>query len=143
MHRSTTLMTLLLTAMLAAACGDDVDLPPVAPTPIDPTSEIFEATLTPLGAKFYVFSTQNAGVVIATLTEIQQLDPELPTVVGMDLGTWTGVFCQVTVARPITTQGTVVTATATGAGNLCVRVYDVLDAGLPASVTFKVTVSHF
>ena len=58
-------------------------------------------------------------------------------------GTWTGVFCQVTIARPSTIQGGFVTGTATTAGSLCVRIYDVSDTGLPAAVNYKLSVTHF
>jgi hypothetical protein len=142
MYRSTTLIALLATTVLTAGCGDDPP-PLVAPTPPVSISEEFTGTLTPFSARIHAFVAVTAGQVSATLTEIDQPDPNAATVVGLDLGTWTGVFCQVTIARPSTIQGGVVNGTATTAGSLCVRIYDVSDTGLPAAVNYKLSVTHF
>lgn len=138
--RSTAAFALLFASLLASAgCGDDDNNNPIDPTPPTQVTETVNGTLTPFSARVHQFQTQAPGTVSATLTEITPSD----TVVGLDLGTWTGTACQVNVARPSTTTGGAVIGTATTVATLCVRIYDVSDTGLPATVPYTITVTHF
>jgi hypothetical protein len=137
-HRSTIPMLLLAAVMLTSGCGDDDPVTP-NPTPLIPVNEAFEGTLTPFSARNHPFDVQNPGTVTVTLTSIT---PDT-TIVGLDLGTWTGTFCQINVSRPSAGMGATILGTATAAGALCVRIYDVEPDGLPASVTYVINVSHF
>ena len=140
MPRSTAAFALLFAVLLTSAgCGDDDNNNPITPTPPTQITEVIDGTLTPFSVRVHQFQVQAPGTVSATLTEITP--PE--TVVGLDLGTWTGSACQVTVSRPNNPQGGAVIGTATTVATLCVRIYDVSDAGLPATVPYKITVSHF
>jgi hypothetical protein len=142
MRRPTTLRAVLLvTAILAAGCGDDDPLP-TEPTPPQQVTETIEGTLTPFSARNHGFQVLNPGIVTATLTAIEQPNPE-PTTVGLDIGTMIGNTCQVVVSNNRVTQALAVTATATAAGTLCVRIYDTYDAGLPSPVQYTITVVHF
>ena len=44
---------------------------------------------------------------------------------GLALGTWDGVACNIQIVSDNATAGVVVTGTASAAGSLCVRVFDV------------------
>jgi hypothetical protein len=138
MSRVTTISVLLLAVVTSAGCGDD-DTPPTTPTPPTEITETFEGSLTPFSARIHNFAVGNSGQVSATLTAITPAD----TTVGLDLGTWSGTFCQVSVARPETKQGDSVPGTATTVAQLCVRIYDVSPNGLPADVPYTITVTHF
>ena len=132
------LPALLAAALLTGGCGDD-DIPTTNPTPPTQLTDTFEDTLTPFSARVHVFVVQAPGTVNVTLTAITPED----TVVGLDLGTWNGVSCQITIARPATSQGGALAGTATTVAQLCVRVYDVNPMGLPAATPYVVTVNHF
>ena len=139
MHRSIIASVLLLGAVLASAgCGDD-DTPPTTPTPPPQVSITFDGTLTPFSARIHDFPIQNPGTVDATLTTLTPAD----AVVGIDLGTWNGVSCQITVARASASQGDAVAATATTVARLCVRLWDPSETGLAAPVPYTITVRHF
>jgi hypothetical protein len=89
------------------------------------------------GSKTFTFTTQAAGTVTATLTS---LSPDSTVTIGLALGTWNGSACQIVLANDSAIQGTVVTGTVSGIGNLCVWVHDV---GMLADLTtFVVTVVH-
>ncbi len=123
------------------ACGDSTSpTTPTSPSPTTPatTTETFEGTLTPNGARTFTFTAGTAGTVTATLTT---LAPDPATPVGLALGTWSGTTCQIVLANDNAVQGTVVTGAVSGAGNLCVRLYDAAGT-LPGSVTFTITVVH-
>ncbi len=123
----------LVGAVTFAACNNTTPTGATAPT----TTDTYSGTLTPNGARTFSFSTQATGTVAARLTTIS---PDSTIVVGLALGTWNGSACQVIIANDAATQGTVVTGTTGGAGNLCVRVYDV--GNLTANEDFTVTVVH-
>lgn len=128
-----------MAALAAAACGDDNDSPtgPTAPAPTVKT-ETFEGILTRNGATTHTFSS-DLGRVGAQLTS---LTPDSAAVVGLSLGTWNGVTCQVTITNDRATQGSTAIGQASGTGNLCVRVFDA--AGTVAEpLSYLVTVEHF
>jgi hypothetical protein len=139
MLRLPTAAVLAAALLPLAACGSDNSTPTSPTTPAVQVTETLEGDLPPSSGRVHTFAVQSAGTVSATLTEITPSD----TVVGLDLGTWTGVSCQINVARPSTAQGQAVAGTATTVATLCIRIYDVSDTGLPASVHYKIDVSHF
>ena len=60
--------------------------------------------------------------------------------VGLSLGTWNGTSCQIVLANDKATQAAVVIGTASSAGSLCVRVYDVGNVADP--ITYEIQVVH-
>ena len=138
MPRSTVLASLAFaTALTAAACGDDDPLPS-DPTPPASITETFSDTLTPNGGRTHTFVAERAGDVVATLST---LAPETETTVGLGIGTWNGVTCNVVIANDSAAVNASVIGSATGTGSLCVRLYDV--GKLTTSVDYTVTVQHF
>ena len=139
---------LLLAAVLGTAgCDNNNNNGIIAPTPPPSITESVSGNLTPFSARIHYFPIVNAGAVTASLTELIEPNPDPspdnPTVVGLDIGTAVGTACQVVVSRTdvFKTQG--VAAQATAPGTLCIRIYDVSSTGLPASVDYTVTVTHF
>jgi hypothetical protein len=107
-------------ALLAAGCGGTANIaPPVGATPV-PVTETFTDTIERNGAKTYPFVAQAGGTVTASLTAVSPA-----VMLGVSLGTWNGLACQVVIANDKAVLGTVVTGTASAIGNLCARVYDV------------------
>ena len=58
----------------------------------------------------------------------------------MALGTWNGLTCNVVLANDKAIEGVTVTGSVSGAGSLCVRVYDIGE--VVATTTFEVVVVH-
>lgn len=139
MRRSMTgfLALTLAVALSGAACdgGSTVTTPTPTPTP-ERVTETFAGTLTINGAVTFNFSTGAAGIVTATLKSVTPAGPNL----GLALGTWNGVICQVVLANDNNSVDMTVTGSVSGSGNLCVRVYDV--GQLTQAVGFEVVVSH-
>jgi hypothetical protein len=130
---------LLVAVLCAGACGDNNTGLTTTPTPT-PTTRTTEPTytdtLTVNGARIKQFSTTGRGTVTVTLTAV---GPDSTAVVGLALGTWNGLGCQVIIDYQLT-QGTSFDGNVSGVGSLCVRVYD--PGTLTAPVTFSVDVSH-
>ena len=98
----------------------------------------------PFSASIHEFSVPTPqDTSSATLTDIDRPDPNAATVGRLrprhlDRRALPG--------RRRATQhqsSAAVTGTATAAGSLCVRIYDVSDTGLPAPVNYTLTVTHF
>jgi hypothetical protein len=130
---------LLITALLAAACGNDNSIPTTPVTPAQSVVETFEGTLTPFSARTHLFQSQNAGDVIAQVTALDPAD----TVVGLSLGTSNTFACQTSLSTEIATVNSSLSGVSRAAGTLCVHIYDPSDAGLPGPVTYKIQVTHF
>ncbi len=147
MRPRTTGASLLLAALLCPAGCDDNNTTIVAPTPPTNVVDQFSGTLTPFSARIHGFGVMNPGSVSAILTDLAEPDPDpdpdAATVVGVDIGTLIGSTCQVVVSRVDVTKTQSVTGTATTAGALCVRIYDVSASGLPMPLTYTLTLSHF
>ncbi len=138
MRRSIHLTLLVIAVALGFwACNNTTPTTPTT-TPPPTTTETFPGTLNPNGAKTFTFNTVLAGTLTATLTSIS---PDSTLAIGLALGTWNGTSCQVVLANDSALQGTVLTGAASGAGTLCVRVYDAAGA-LTANEDFVVTVVH-
>jgi hypothetical protein len=120
----------------AAACGNDtITTPTTSSTPT--TTDTFNGTLTPSGGNTFTFITARSGSVTATLTS---LGPDSGLTVGLLLGTWNGNACTVQLVKDNAVQSSSLLGAASGAGNLCVRVYDV--GNLTGPVDFQITVVH-
>ena len=139
-------MLLLAATFVSAGCDDD-NTTIIPPTPPPQVNEEFSGTLTPNSVRIHEVRVSNAGAVTAVLTDITEPDPDPdpdnPVVVGLDIGPRVGPIWQVVVSRVNMTEGQANTATATTAGNICIRIYDVSPSGLPGAVDYVITVRHF
>ena len=127
----------LAAALFVAGCDNDVeDAPgPIAPAPT--TTENFEGTINVNGAATHTFLTVASGVVTVSLTEVT---PDAAIAVGLVLGTWNGVVCQMSLAMDNAVQGNQLLGTVNGAGSLCVRIHDT--GKLAAPLSYKLSVEH-
>jgi len=126
----------MILALGAAACGSDLPSTPTPTTPVTVT-DTFAGTLNRNGAASYSFTTASSGSVTAALTA---LAPDSTLIVGLSLGTWNGFACQIVLANDKATQTSTVIGTASAAGSLCVRVYDVGNVSDPT--TYEIQVTH-
>ncbi len=126
----------VVAAMSAAACSNNN--PITAPTVTPPTyvTDTFAGTLGRNGATTFPFSVSTQGTVVATLSSLT----DSTIVVGMSLGTWNGIACNILLANDQARQGVTMTGTASGIGTLCLRVYDVGNVVDP--LDYSVTVTH-
>lgn len=141
--RFVALAALVSAGLAAAACGNS-GLPNPSPqdqTPATLFTETFEGTVTINGAITHPFVAQRAGTATARLSA---LEPDAAAIVGVSLGTWNGAVCDIKLANDATTVSESVanvTATATTAGNFCVRIYDV--GRLEAAASYQIVVTHY
>jgi hypothetical protein len=135
----TPIALLLATALMAAACGSN-DTPTTPAAPATSVVETFSGTLTPFSARTHVFSSNNAGDVIVQVTALDPSD----TTVGLSVGTSNNFACQSSsVSTEQATINSSLSGVTTGAGTLCVHIYDPSDAGLAGPVTYTLQVTHF
>jgi hypothetical protein len=125
-------------ALGLSACAEDDEILPPSTGNSPTTTDTFSGTLTPNGADTEPFSVAAFGNVVATITK---LEPDTTVVVGLSLGTWNGSACTVVTANDKAVQGTIVSAQASGAGRLCVRIFDAAGT-LPEPTTYELTVVH-
>ena len=128
---------LVLAAVFAAGCDNDVEngTPPTTPSPT--ITESFTGNINVNGAATHTFTVSATGTVTATLTAIT---PDNTVVTGFSLGTWNGSSCQAVISKDDSIQGNVLTGSVAGAGLLCTRVYDV--GKLTDTIGYTVTVVH-
>ena len=124
---------------LWACGGNSTTTTPTSPTTTTPptTTETFEGTLNPNGARTFPFTLSAAGTVSATLTTVS---PDATIAIGLSLGTWNGTACQIVLANDNAIQGAILTGSASAAGSLCARAYDV--GNIVEPVSFVVTLVH-
>ena len=133
MRKLTGGVLLAIATLMVGACNDE-------PTPTEPTpppttvTENFTGTLAQNGTTTYQFSAGSAGVVSATLTELQ---PDETLLIGVALGTWNGTQCTLVVTNERAAKSSIVSGNATAAVNLCLRVYDVGNVVTPATYTVQ------
>jgi hypothetical protein len=101
-------------------------------------SETFSGTVTVNGAFTHPFTASRAGSVTAQVTA---LAPDDTITLGLALGTWNGIACQVVIANDTAKLSSAVLGTATAPGSLCVRLYDV--GGLAGATSYDVKVDHY
>ena len=129
---------LLVAALLSPACGDDTQAP-TTPTVTPPEiNEPFDGTLTVHGAAIHSFTVQRPGTVKVT---IAALDPDTAAILGLALGTWNGLACDIKLASTTATLNTTVTGTASTIGNFCAYIHDV--GNLTAPLGYQIVVTHF
>jgi len=138
-------LMIVLAAGIASACGGNNSS---ANTPTGPTlpsilTETFSGTLTHNSAYTHPFSVTQAGSVtvflITSANAAKASDNQIP--LGVSLGTWNGASCAIVIANDNVSPGSSITGTATAAGNLCIRVYDV--GFMPASsANYELLVDH-
>ena len=138
MHQRVLPVVLLALASGMAACGGD-DPPATQTGPTTPTNVTvaFTGTLNRNGANTHPFTT-DGGTVTAI---ISALSPDSTAILGLTLGTWNGVTCQTIIANDRATLGSPVIGTASGSGNLCVRIFDATGE-LAGPTSYEVQVAH-
>src|SRR5882762_2755763 len=135
--RGRRVLTLLFVAAAAASCSTDNSFLTPTPANTTPIFETYAGTLTANGAATYSFVVTAAGLVTATLTSVA---PDNTIAIGVALGTWNGLTCQIVLPNDKALQGGGVTGSVNTAGSLCVRVYDVGNVTDP--LTYEVKVQH-
>jgi hypothetical protein len=140
MRRSISGSLALVLALALGASGCDNGDTTTGPTPTDPAptvTETFAGTLTPNGAAVFTFGVTGTGSVTATLRNVL---PTSSVQLGLGIGVWNGILCQVILSNDKAQQDTTVTGQVNAAGTLCARIYDV--GQLTAPTTFEVVVIH-
>lgn len=140
MHRPIYRALLAMALLSAGACDNTVNDTGTTPTtPTTPTTftESFTGTLNPNGGATHSFIVAVGGIVTATLKEVA---PDSTLQIGLSLGTWNGLTCQIVLASDVAAQGTTVTGAVSSGGTLCARVYD--SGKLIESITYAIDVVH-
>jgi hypothetical protein len=127
----------LVLALGVAGCDPQTTTTPTQPTPSPPVTESFAGSVTVNGAATFSFVSLSSGYVQATL---KTLSPELESRIGLALGTWNGVTCQMILTNDDAGQNVTVTGSVAAAAALCVRIYDV--GQLTQTNAFEITVIH-
>ena len=112
---------LFVVALATGACSNN----PVLPTnPITgvPVTDSFSGTLSKNGAFTHAFSIASLGSITAAIVG---LAPNSAQIVGLQLGVWNGTSCTASSSTDVATTGSSITLTASSAGVVCVRLYDV------------------
>jgi hypothetical protein len=125
-----------MAAALAAGCSDNESTGPQAPPPVQ-LSETFSGTLTGNGASSNNLDVTRAGDITAEITALTPDD----AIVGLALGTWNGLGCQLVITNEAAKQAAVITGTASAPGTFCVRLSD--SGQLTGPIDYEVKVDHF
>jgi hypothetical protein len=129
-----------LVAVVAAAglagCGGNTATTPTTPTPTTVT-ETFTGTVNHNGAATHSFVVSTLGTATATLTAIS---PDSVVPIGMAMGEWNGASCRIVIAQDQSVRTTVITGNVSGAGLLCVRIYDT--GNVADTADYELTVTH-
>ena len=128
-------LSLSLVALSAGACGGDLTSNEIGPS--GTVTETFAGTLIPNGGNTHAFVASGKGPVTATLTAV---GADNTLIVGLALGNWTGVACNLAAANDNAFATLPLGATVSAAGQLCVRVYDT--KGLAEATDYTIQVVH-
>jgi hypothetical protein len=128
---------LFITAAALAAAGCGNDLTSLETSPSGTVTETFSSTLNPGGGTTHVFVVSGKGAIQATLTAIGD---DNTRIVGLALGNWTGVACNLAAANDNAVVSLPLSATVSSAGNICARIYD--SKGVPDVTTYTLEVIH-
>jgi hypothetical protein len=121
MYRFSSRALVLAVAVLAmSACNNNPVV--TTPTPGTPVTDTFSGTLTKNGAFTHSFSISSLGSITAAIVS---LSPNSAQIVGLQLGVWNGTSCTASSSTDTATTGSSITLTASSAGVVCVRLYDV------------------
>ena len=112
----------LFVAVLLAASGCTSSPTIVTNPTVCPCTDGFQGTLSTNGAFTHTFTITQLGSVTASIVS---LAPTSSQIVGFGLGVWNGTSCTVASSSDVATTGSSITLTASAAGTLCVRLYDV------------------
>ena len=137
MRRTFCTTVLLVGALLAAGCDNEIDNPTTPPEPTMVT-ETFTGTINVNGAMNHNFNVATSGQVTLTLTEVA---PDAAAQVGIALGTFNGANCFVVLPKDDAVKGNAVVGQSSGTGTLCARVYDPASR-LTQPLTYTLTVVH-
>ena len=134
---------LALAALTTTACSDNTlsQLAAASQTTATPSTDTFTGTLSKNGAFTHIFTITTLGAVTVTIVA---LAPDNAQLVGLSLGVWNGTGCSTSPATggsatDVATTGSSITLNATGAGNLCARLYDVGFVTTPVLYTMQIT----
>ena len=135
MHRLSCRALLLSIAILVmSACSNN----PIVPTPpVGSVTDTYSGTLSKNGAFTHAFSISSLGSIT---TGIVSLAPNASQIVGFQLGVWNGTSCTASSSTDVATTGSSITLTASSAGIVCVRLYDVGFIDTP--VLYQLQVVH-
>jgi hypothetical protein len=135
-------LLIILALAAVAGCGNSAATTPTTPTLPTILTETFSGSINRNAAYTHPFSVMDSGNVtvflIASTDNANPANNAIP--LGVSLGTWNGASCAIVVANDNVSPGTSITGTATAAGNLCVRVYDV--GFIPSSASYELLVDH-
>ncbi len=135
-------LVLPILAALVSACGTPTEptatAPPSATAGLVPVTEAFSGTLVSGGVNVHTFHTMQ-GFVQVTL---DSLDPTDAPFIGLDMGMWDGLSCQLVLQSPLTAQGEWLPGTASIETQICVRVWDPGTLASDATVKYKVSAVH-
>jgi hypothetical protein len=134
----------VMLAVGAAACDSgDTPTSPIDPTPPEMVTETFTGSVGQNGAVTFTFVTKSAGQVTARLLSVT---PDATIALGVSLGEWNGIACEIKVANDNALEGTGIAGIVSGIGILCLRVHD---AGKipgpnpdPLRLAFEVVLTH-
>jgi len=127
---------LAVVALATGACNNNPVLP-IAPGPGTPVTDSFSGTLSKNGAFTHAFSISSLGTITAAIVG---LAPNSAQIVGLQLGVWNGTSCTASSSTDVATTGSSITLTASGAGIVCARLYDV--GFIDDPVLYQMTVVH-
>lgn len=128
-------------AIPLAGCDNTDESIPTTPTPPTMVTTQLTGSLTVNGAETKTFAVGASGSVTALLRAVARQDEQSETItVGMSLGTWNGVNCQVVLTNDNAAQGATVIGNVSGVGTLCVRLQDV--GRLTGPINYTVEVTH-
>jgi len=123
----------------AAGCGSDTTTTPTTPTSTPASiTESYKGTVGVNGAATFSFGVTASGSVTATYTS---MSPASAATMGLALGIWNGSSCNVVIANDNAIVNSTVVGTASAAGTLCVRAYDI--GKLAATQTVELSITHF
>jgi hypothetical protein len=137
MQRAFWTSLLLAAAVVVGGCDNDVGNTPTEPAPT--TTDTFTGTINVNGGATHTFTVAAAGTVTATLTSVT---PEPTIAAGFALGTFdaTTGTCHQVKSNDAAIQGQILSASASGPGTLCARIYDT--GKLTDSLGYTFTVLH-
>jgi len=130
------LVVLLVAVVAMVGCNNNpiVTNPTVVGLPV---TDSFSGTLSKNGAFTHAFSISTVGSITAAIVA---LAPNSAQIVGLQLGVWNGTSCTASSSTDVATTGSSITLNASGAGIVCVRLYDVGYIGEP--VLYQLQVVH-
>lgn len=129
----------LIVGLTSIGCSSSDTTPTDTTTtvPVTTLQETFTGTLLKNGALTHQFAATASGSVTVVLNTVS---PDTALAIGMSLGTWNGSSCQIVIANDRATEGISLLGVVSGAGTLCVRMYDV--GTITDSEDYIVQVSH-